>query len=167
MELWRARIGLYHAASASRGSKRLKSLFQTCNLSNTAKWASKDSVDGMTFALRSCIAAVSLLLVIRFIRSFIKSLKSRKIVLSFVEASFRPVKAVLISGLPLLLKVCVVMIPLLLLLAGDVERNPGPTEGTTGMNYVPLSRYILHVRTCEIEPVYLTSLLCSALCSYS
>ena len=41
------------------------------------------------------------------------------------DASYRDVR--LSHRIPLLLRVCVAMIALLLLLAGDVERNPGPT----------------------------------------
>ena len=151
LELWRARIGLYHAASGCRRSRRLKNSSQSHRLSTTTKWGSKEAVDDIPFALRSCIAGVSLLLVVQCILTFLKKQYIRKALSSFVEGSYRVVKAVLTSGVPLLLKVCVVMIPLLLLLAGDVERNPGPTEGTTGtyvcMSVVNIDIYI-HLYTC-------------------
>ena len=46
--------------------------------------------------------------------------------LSLNQASYRDVLS--FGRIPLLLRVCVVMIALLLLLAGDVERNPGPVD---------------------------------------
>ena len=143
LELWRARIGLYHAASACRRSRRLKNSSQSLRLSTTTKWGSKEAVDDIPFALRSCIAGVSLLLVVQCILTFLKKQHIRKALSSFVEGSYRVVKAVLTSGVPLLLKVCVVVIPLLLLLAGDVERNPGPTEGTTGIIFIMYTICIL------------------------
>ena len=48
---------------------------------------------------------------------------------SLNQASYRDVLS--FGQVPLLLRVCVVMIALLLLLAGDVERNPGPLDRPT------------------------------------
>ena len=137
LELWRARIGLNHAGAAGRVSRLLKKRFKGLNKSCFMEWgADTGEINGVAYALRSVVALVLLL---RCILMLFKREKNAGG--SFAEVFCGDVKSVLTmqSGVPLLLKVCVVMIALLLLLAGDVERNPGPVEGIIHFKFVGLT----------------------------
>ena len=126
LELWRARIGLNHAGAAGRVSRLMKKRFKGLNKSYLMEWgADTGEINGVAYALRSVVALVLLLRCILML--FIQK-KNSSVFGGFARAFCGDVKSVLTSGVPLLLKVCVVMIALLLLLAGDVERNPGPTS---------------------------------------
>ena len=125
LELWRARIGLNHAGAAGRVDRLLKKRFKGLNKSFTVEWQSNtEQVYGIPFAL---LFLVSLMLIRQCV---VILLQKRTVGNCNSQPCHRDVqKQLLPSGVPLLLKLCVAMIPLLLLLAGDVERNPGPVEG--------------------------------------
>ena len=90
--------------------------------------------------------------------------KNRKVTYSHSvnQASYRDVLSH--HRVALLLRVCVVMIALLLLLAGDVERNPGPTGETSTVWLMCVHTFIPHSLTHAVVAVDKVDELAALLC---
>ena len=128
---WRARIGLNYCRQSRYACRPLP--FQW----RAARWGVGEVINSTPLVLQGCMAVVSLSLILGY------TLRGRPIGRCGCGKVCRPksrggsVPSVDVRGMGvietcLLLRVCAVVL-VLLLMAGDVERNPGPTgkEGNT------------------------------------
>ena len=126
---WRARIGLnyYHVCRPLQTRWRSSGgrLYQT----GVASWGVGEVMNDTPLVLKGCMSVVALSLIIQYVVHSLPTLKGRggggKVRCHWRESTCQ-VKAK-VDGLgTLLLRAIVVVIPLLLVIAGDVETNPGP-----------------------------------------
>ena len=76
--------------------------------------------------LKGCITVVALSLILQYVVHSCSKLKGRGKAWCHQQATVPRVRGKLDGGGTLLLRAVVVVIPLLLVMAGDVETNPGP-----------------------------------------
>ena len=88
-----------------------------------------DQVNDTPLVLKGCMAVVALSLILQYVVHSWSKLKGRggggKVHCHWWEPTFK-LKVLVDGGGTLLLRAIVVVIPLLLVIAGDVETNPGP-----------------------------------------
>ena len=140
---WRARIGLNLYSRQSRYACRRLSVQWRAE-----RWAVGEVMNSTPLLLQGCMVVVSLSLILRytFRRRLIGRCVKGKVCRpkmrggSFPSAEVRGMTDTGIIGLCLLLEVRAVVLALLLM-AGDVERNPGPT-GKEGIYDPVLAEWI-------------------------
>ena len=131
---WRARIGLncYHMCRPLRtrwGSSGVW-LYQP----GVASWGVGEVMNDTPLVLKGCLTVVALSLILQYAVHSWSKLKGRggggKVCCHWQGSTFQAkgkgVKRILDGGGTLLLRAYVVVLPLLLVRAGDVELNPGP-----------------------------------------
>ena len=137
---WRARIGLNHYRQCRYACRSLPVQWKA------AGWGVKEAVNSTPLVFQGCMAVVSLSLILEYAFCRCRCPKAtsgcgpklRSGSLHSHSGEARRGSTVGVgSGISLLLQVCVVLLALLLM-AGDVERNPGPTgkEGSLS-KYAP------------------------------
>ena len=123
---WRVRIGLnyYHACRPLQTRWRSSSgrLYQP----GVAGWGVGKVMNDTPLVLKGCMAVVPVSLILQYIaHTWPKRGGSGKL-RCHCSGTTSQVRETVCGGGTLLLKVFVVVIPLLLVMAGDVELNPGP-----------------------------------------
>ena len=129
---WRARIGLnyYHMCRPLQTRWRSSGgrLYQT----RVASWGVGEVMNGTPLVLKGCMSVVALSLILQYVVCSWPTLKETgrggKVRCHWRGSTSRTTRTVIGLG-TLLLRAVVVVIPLLLVVAGDVELNPGP-EGS-------------------------------------
>ena len=128
---WRARIGLnyYHMCRPLQTGRRSSSgrLYQP----GVASWGVGEVMNDTPLSLKSCMTVAALSLILQFlVHSWSKLKGSGRCgkVRSHWWGSTSQVRRAVDSNGTLLLGTIVVVIPLLLVIAGDVETNPGPPK---------------------------------------
>jgi len=128
---WRARIGLnyYHTCRLLRTRWRSSGgqLYQP----GVAGWGVGEVMNDTPLVLKGCMAVVPLSLIQQYIAHTWPKLKERGgggKLHCYWSGTSSQVRGIVGSGGTLLLKAFVVVIPLLLIMAGDVELNPGPPK---------------------------------------
>ena len=136
---WRARIGLnyYHIG------RPLKTRWRSSNYQvyqpGLASWGVGEVMNNTPLVLNGCISVVAWSLILQCVVCSWFKLKGRggsgKVRCHQWRVTSQ-VRETVDGGWTLLLRAIVVMIPLLLVIAGDVETNPGPPkrEGTDWCN---------------------------------
>jgi len=126
---WRARIGLnyYHKCRPLQTRWRISG--GQLNRPGVASWGVGEVMNDTPLVLKGCMTAVALSLILQYIVCSWSKLKERcrsgKIRCHWQESSSQ-VRGTVNSWVTLLLRAVVVVIPLLLVIAGDIETNPGP-----------------------------------------
>ena len=134
---WRARIGLNYYYQCRYACRPLPVLWRA------ARWGVGDVVNSTPLVLQGCMAVVSLSLILEYAFRRWGGRPNRKAWGGYGKVRCPKLEGGSVtraevcgmagvgSGVCLLLRVCAVVLSLLLM-AGDVERNPGPTdkEGT-------------------------------------
>ena len=126
---WRARIGLnyYHMCHPLQTRWRSSSgrLYQP----GVVSWGVGEVMNDTPLVLKGCMTVVALSLILQYVVHSWSKLKGRggggKVRCHWLGATSQ-VRVMVDGGGTLLLRAIVVVIPLLLVIAGDVERNPGP-----------------------------------------
>ena len=141
---WRARIGLnyYHMCRPLQTKWRSSGgqLYQP----EVASWGVGEVMNDTPLVLKGCMTVVALSMILQYIVHSWSKLRGRggggRVCCYWQGTTYSserdsgwwgdtPVKGTVDGGGTLLFRAIVVMIPLLLVIAGDVETNPGP-EGT-------------------------------------
>ena len=153
---WRARIGLNYCRQSRYACRPLP--FQW----RAARWGVEEVMNSTPFLLQGCMAVVSLSLILGY------TLRGRPIGRcgcgkvcrpklrggSVPSAEVRGVAGMGVIEACLLLRVCAVVL-VLLLMAGDVERNPGPTgkEGNTPSytQWIGTNNASMHVHSLPVQ----------------
>ena len=126
---WRARIGLncYHMCRPLQ--TRWRSSGGRLYHPGVASWGVGKVMNDTPLVLKSCMTVVALSLILQYVVRSWSKLKGRggcdKVRCHWHGSTFR-MNGRVDGGGTLLLKAIVVVIPLLLVIAGDVETNPGP-----------------------------------------
>ena len=132
---WRARIGLNYYHKCRPLQTRWRSSGGRLYQPGVASWGVGEFMNDTPLLLQSCIVVVSLLLVLEYTvhrypirrHGFGKVCHPKLRSGTVLSAETSDVMNIGTIGVCLLLWVCAVVLTLLLM-AGDVERNPGPTE---------------------------------------
>ena len=126
---WRARIGLnyYHTCRPlqTRWRTRGGRLYQP----GVAFWGVEKVMNDTPLVLKGCMTVVALSLILQYVVHSWSKLKGRGgggKVWCHWQVSTLQVRGKMDGGGTQLLRAIVVVIPLLLVIAGDVETNPGP-----------------------------------------
>ena len=123
---WQARIGLnyYHMChllqTRWRGSGG--QLYQP----GMASWGVGEVMNDTPLVLKGCMTAIALSLILQYVWSKLKGNGRFGKVRCHCQGDTSIVRGMMDVGGTLLLRAIVVVIPLLLVTAGDVETNPGP-----------------------------------------
>ena len=127
---WRARIGLNYYHMCRPLQTRWRSSGGWLYQPGVASWGVGEVMNDTPLVLKGCMAVVALSLILQYVVHSWSKLKGRGgKVRCHWQGFTSQVKVTVDGGGTLLLRAIVVMIPLLLVIAGDVETNPGP-EGT-------------------------------------
>ena len=140
---WRARIGLYYYRICHPRGIKWRSSHGGLYKPGVTSWRAREITPLM---LKSCLAVVALSLILQYIVhtwSKPKGSVGGKIRCHWREATSR-VRETVDDGVTLVLSSAMVVVPLLLVMAGDVELNPGP-----GGRY--LSKYRVIVQICRLH----------------
>ena len=150
---WRARIGLnyYHMCRPlqSRWRNNSSRVYQP----RVATWGVGDVMNDTLLVLEGCMTVVALSLILQYVVHSWSKLK-RKGKSGKVHCHWQGfasgVTGTVNGGGTLLQRAIVVVIPLLLVIAGDVETNPGPGgkvlfEGRSCGNIVPWHTILHHM----------------------
>ena len=126
---WRARIGLNYYHMCRPLQTRWRSSCGRLYQPGVVSWGVGEVMNDTPLVLKSCMTIVTLTLILQYVVCFWYKLKGRggggKVCCHW-EWSPLQVKRIVYDEGTLLLRAIVVVIPLLLVIAGDVERNPGP-----------------------------------------
>ena len=145
---WRARIGLNYCHQSRYACRPLPVQWRS------ARWGVGEVMNSTPLLLQGCMAVVSLSLILGYTLrrrpigrcgcGKVRRLKWRGG--SVPSAEVRGMADTGIIGVCLLLEVFAVVLALLLM-AGDVERNPGPTgkEGSCSVDIVNVSRVVTYL----------------------
>ena len=140
---WRARIGLYYYRICHPRGIKWRSSHGGLYKPGVTSWRAREITPLM---LKSYLAVVALSLILQYIVhtwSKPKGSVGGKIRCHWREATSR-VRETVDDGVTLVLSSSMVVVPLLLVMAGDVELNPGP-----GGRY--LSKYRVIVQMCRLH----------------
>ena len=135
---WRARIGLNYYHMCRPLQTRWRSSGGRLYQPGVASWGVGEVMNNTTIVLKGCMTVVALSLILRYVVHSWTKLNGRggggKLHCHWKGSTFR-VRGTVDGGGTGLVTTFVVVIPLLLVIAGDVEVNPGPPkmEGTVIM----------------------------------
>ena len=135
---WRARIGLNYCHMCRPLQTRWRSSGGRLYRPGVASWGVGEVMNNTTIVLKGCMTVVALSLILRYVVRSWNKLNGRggdgKSHCHWKGSTFR-VRGTVDGGGTGLVTTFVVVIPLLLVIAGDVEVNPGPPkmEGTVIM----------------------------------
>ena len=125
---WRARIGLNYYHMSRPLQTRWRSSGGRLYQSVVGSWGVGEVMNDTSLVLKGCMTVVALSLILQYVVDSWSKLKGRgrssKVRCQWCSATFQVRRTV--DGGTLLLRAIVVVISLLLVIAGDVERNPGP-----------------------------------------
>ena len=124
---WRARIGLNYMCRSLRTRWRNSGglLYQP----GVTSWGVGEVMNDTPLVLKGCMAVVALSLILQYVLCKWPKLKGKSWggkVHCHWQGTTSQVKSTVDGGGTLLLRAIMVVIPLLLVIAGDVETNPGP-----------------------------------------
>ena len=125
---WRARIGLNYYHMCHPLQTRWRSNGGRLYQPGVASWGVGEVMNDTPLVLKGCMTVVALSLILQYVVHSWSKLRGRDgggKVRCHWQVMFR-VRGAVDGGRILLLRAIVVMIPLLLVIAGDVETNPGP-----------------------------------------
>ena len=126
---WRARIGLNYYHMCRPLQTRWRSSGRWLYQPGVTSWGVEKVMNDTALVLKGCMTVVALSLILQYVVYFWSKLKGRgwsgKVHCHWQGSTFQ-VKWISDGGKTLLLSVIIVVITLLLVIAGDVERNPGP-----------------------------------------
>ena len=126
---WRARIGLNHYHMSHPLQTRWRSSGGWLYQPGVASWGVGEVMNDTPLVLKGCMTVVALSLILQYLVHSWSKLKGRggggKVRCLWRGFTSRVIGTV-DGGETLLLKATEVVIPLLLVMAGDVETNPGP-----------------------------------------
>ena len=126
---WRARIGLNYYRMCHPIQTRWRSSGGWLYQPWVASWGVGEVMNDTPLVLKGCMTVVALSLILQYLVHSWSKLKGKggggKVHCHGRETTSRVIGTV-DSGETLLLKATEVVIPLLLVIAGDVETNPGP-----------------------------------------
>ena len=126
---WRARIGLNYYHMCRPLQTRWRSSDGWLYHPGVASWGMGEVMNDTPLVLKGCMTVVALSLILQYVVHSWSKLRGRggsgKVRCHWQVAMFR-VRGAVDGGRILLLRAIVVVIPLLLVIAGDVETNPGP-----------------------------------------
>ena len=156
---WRARIGLNYYYMSRPLQTRWRSSGVRLYPPGVASWGVGEVMNDTPLVLKGCMTVVALSLILQYVVHSWSKLKGKggvgKVRCHWRESTYRLWETV-DGGGTLLLRVIVVLIPLLLVIAGDVETNPGP-EGSFCLQEVRRSEFIvllfLHVHSTKSESI--------------
>jgi len=127
---WRARIGLNYYHACCPFQTRCRSSGGHLYQPGVAGLGVGEVMDHTPLVLKGCMAVVALSLILQYIGHTWPKLKGRcgggKLRCYWRVTATSQVRGIVSDGGTLLLKTFVVVISLLLMMAGDVELNPGP-----------------------------------------
>ena len=132
---WRARIGLSYYHRCRPLQTRWRSSGGRVYQPGVASWGVGEVMNDIPLVLKDCMTIVALSLILQYVIHSWSKLKGRgggvKVCCYWRESTSQVRGTTLVDGgRILLLRAIVVVIPLLLVIAGDVETNPGP-EGNS------------------------------------
>ena len=126
---WRARIGLNYYHMCRPLQTRWRSSGGRLYQPGVASWGVGEVMNDTSLVLKGCMTVVALSLMVQYVVHSWLKLKERggygKVHCHWQGATSL-VRGTVDGGGTLLLRAIVVVIPLLLVIAGDVETNPGP-----------------------------------------
>ena len=125
---WRARIGLNYYHMCRPLQTRWRSSGGQLYQPGVASWEVGEVMNDTSLVLKGCMTVVALTLILQYVVPSWSNLKGRgggKVRCHWRESTCR-LRETVDGGWNLLLRAIVVVIPLLLVIAGDVETNPGP-----------------------------------------
>ena len=124
---WRARIGLNYYHMCRPLQTRWRSSGGRLYQPGVASWGVGEVMNDTPLVLKGCISVVALSFILQYVVcSWSKLRGGGGKIRCHCWGSSSQVRGTVDSGGTLLLKAIVVVIPLLLVIAGDVETNPGP-----------------------------------------
>jgi len=128
---WRARIGLNYYHMCHPLQTRWRNYGGRLYQSGVASWGVGEVMSDTPLVLKSCMTIVALSLILQYVVHLWPKLKGRGgggggKVRCHLQGFTSQVRGTVDNLGTLLLRAIVVVIPLLLVIAGDVERNPGP-----------------------------------------
>ena len=130
---WRARIGLNYYHKCRPLQTRWMSSGGRLYQPGVASWGVGEVMNDTPLVLKGCISVVALSFILQYVVcSWSKLRGGGGKIRCHCWGSSSQVRGTVDSGGTLLLKGIVVVIPLLLVTAGDVETNPGP-EGNVAL----------------------------------
>ena len=139
---WRARIGLNYYHMCRPLQTRQRSSGDQLYQPGVASWGVEEVMNKTPLVLESWVTVIALSLILQYVVCSWYKLKGRggsgKVRCHWRESTSQ-MKVTVNGGGTLLLRTIMVMIPLLLVIAGDVETNPGPG----GKTYVLLESNLL------------------------
>ena len=125
---WRARIGLNYCHKCRPLQTRWRSSGGLLYQPGVSSWGVGEVMNDTPLVLKGCMTAIALSLILQYVVHSWSKVKGRggggKVRCHWRESTCR-LRETVDSGRALLLRV-IVVVPLLLVMAGDVERNPGP-----------------------------------------
>ena len=126
---WRARIGLNYYHMCRPLQTRWRSSGGRLYQPGVGSWGVGEFMNDTPLVLKGCMTVVALSLILQYVVHSWSKLKGRggggKVRCHWRGSTSR-VKRILDGGGTLLLRAIMVVVPLLLVIAGDVELNPGP-----------------------------------------
>ena len=129
---WRARIGLNYYHMCRPLQTRWRSSGGRLYHPGVASWGVGEVMNDTPLVFKGCMTVVALSLILKYVVHSWPKLKGRggggKVRCHWREFTSQA-KVTVNGGGTLLLRAIMVVVPLLLVIAGDVETNPGP-EGT-------------------------------------
>ena len=126
---WRARIGLNYYHKCHPLQTRWRSSGGRLYHPGVASWRVGEVMTNTPLVLKGCMTVVALSLILQYLVHSWPKLKGKgggRKVHCHWQGSSSQVRRTMDGVVMLLLKAIVVVIPLLLVIAGDVEKNPGP-----------------------------------------
>ena len=137
---WRARIGLNHYYRCRPLQTRWRSSGGRLYQSVVASWGVGEVMNDTPLVLKGCMTVVALSLILQYVVHSWPKLRGRggggKVRCLWPgPGSTSQVRGTVDGGGTLLLRAIVVVIPLLLVIAGDVETNPGPIGNFRNRDY--------------------------------
>ena len=126
---WRARIGLNYYHMCRPLQTRWRSSDGLLYQPGVASWGVGEVMSGTPLVLKGCMTVVALSLIMKYVVHSWPKLRGSsgggKVRCCRWEGTSQ-VRGTVDGGVILLFRAIVVLIPLLLVIAGDVETNPGP-----------------------------------------
>ena len=123
---WQARIGLNYYHMCRPLQTRWRSSGGQLYQPGVASWGMGEVMNDTPLVLKGCMTVVALSLILQCVVCSWSKLKGRGKARCHQQATVSRVRGKVDGGGTLLLRAIGVVIPLLLVIAGDVETNPGP-----------------------------------------